>query len=132
MPDDDFDSMKKTLELSLDINSEWANYYSAMAYPGSQLYNFAKEKKWRLPDDQGGPGWIGYSQHAYESLPLRTDKINASDVLDFRDQAFNEYFKSSDYLKLIQNTFGKKTVNHINEMTTYKIPRKHHKEKVDY
>ena len=132
LPDDDFDSMKKTLELSLDINSEWANYYSAMAYPGSQLYNFAKEKKWRLPDDEGGPGWIGYSQHAFDSLPLRTDKIKASDVLDFRDQAFNEYFKSSDYLKLIENTFGKKTVSHINEMTTYKIPRKHHKEEVDY
>ena len=37
LPDDNFDSMKETLDLSLRVNSEWANFYSGMAYPGSQL-----------------------------------------------------------------------------------------------
>ena len=44
LPDDNEDSMKETLDLSLRINSEWANFYSGMAYPGSQLYPMAKKR----------------------------------------------------------------------------------------
>ena len=132
LPDDDNDTMKETLDLSLRINSEWANFYSAMAYPGSQLYPMAVQKKWKLPDDKDGPGWIGYSQHAYDTLPLPTEKIKGSQVLNFRDQAFNEYFKNSDYLGMIRQTYGDQTVKHINKMTEYKISRKHHNEEVNY
>ena len=45
LPDDNEDSMKETLDLSLRINSEWTNFYSGMAYPGSQLYPMAKKKR---------------------------------------------------------------------------------------
>jgi len=132
LPDDTFDTMKETLDLSLRINSEWANFYSAMAYPGSQLYNIAKEKNWILPDNKDGPGWIGYSQHAYESLPLPTENLKGSEVLEFRDKAFNTYFKNSDYLSMIKKTYGEKTLNHIKKMTDHKIKRKHHDVEVDY
>lgn len=132
LPDDDIDSMNQTLDLSMRINSEWSNFYSAMAYPGSQLYPMAKQKKWKLPDDENGPGWIGYSQHAYDCLPLKTEKIKASDVLKFRDKAFDTYFKSNDYLSMINKTYGSKTVDHINNMTKKTIKRKHNFEEVDY
>ena len=132
LPDDDYDSMQETLDLSLRVNSEWANFYSAMAYPGSQLYPMARDKKWSLPDDSNGPGWIGYSQHAYEALPLPTEKLKGSQVLDFRDKAFDTYFKSSDYLSMIKRTYGQNTVDHINKMTDHKIERKHHNEEVNY
>jgi len=132
LPDDTHDTMKETLDLSIRINSEWANFYSAMAYPGSQLYPFAKDKKWILPDDNGGPGWIGYSQHAYETLPLPTESLKGSEVLDFRDRAFNIYFENSDYLSMINKTYGEETVNHIKKMTNHKINRKHHNTEVNY
>ena len=132
LPDDDLDSMKETLDLSQRINSEWANFYSAMAYPGSQLHLMAKKNKWSLPEDKDGPGWIGYSQHAYETLPLRTEHTKASTVLDFRDKAFDMYFKNSDYLSMMEKTFDKKTVEHLNQMSSYKLKRKHHKEDVNY
>ena len=132
LPDDDQESMQQTLDLSIRINSEWANFYSAMAYPGSQLYPMAIKKKWKLPDNNNGPGWIGYSQHAYETLPLPTEKIKGSQVLDFRDKAFDIYFKNSDYLKMIENTFGNKARLHIEKMSEHKIKRKHHFEQVDY
>ena len=132
LPDDDLNSMQETLDLALRINSEWANFYSAMAYPGSQLYPMAKQKKWLLPDDIDGPGWIGYSQHAFETLPLPTEKIKGSKVLDFRDKAFNTYFKDTNYLSMIKKTFGESTVKHIQNMTVHTIERKHHTEEVDY
>ena len=132
LPDDDHDSMKRTLDLAIRINSEWANFYSAMAYPGSKLYQIAKNNSWQLPDDPGGPGWIGYSQHAYETLPLRTEKIKASEVLEFRDKAFIEYFSNSDYHSLLKKTFGETAKNHVQEMIKHKIKRKHQIENVEY
>ena len=84
------------------------------------------------PDDKNGPGWIGYSQHAFETLPLRTEKIKASEVLKFRDEAFDHYFRNNEYLSLIDKTFGNETVNHIKKMSSHKIPRKHHTQEVDY
>ena len=132
LPDDNLDSMKETLDLSLRINSEWSNFYSAMAYPGSQLHLMAKKNKWSLPEDKNGPGWIGYSQHAYETLPLRTEHVKASEVLDFRDKAFDIYFKNTNYLSMMKKTFDAKTVDHLNEMSSYKLKRKHHEEDVSY
>jgi hypothetical protein len=92
----------------------------------------AKKNSWKLPEDKSGPGWIGYSQHAYECLPLRTEKLKATQVLDFRDKAFLTYFNSNDYLSMTKSKFGEDTVSHIKKMTSHKLNRKHHKETVDY
>ena len=132
LPDDNLDSMNQTLELALKINSEWVNFYSAMAYPGSQLYPLAKKNNWQLPDDSNGPGWIGYSQHSYDTLPLRTNHLKASEVLDFRDKAFDTYFNSNDYLSMIKNKFGEDTKSHILKMSEHKLKRKHHEQDVTY
>ena len=124
--------MRNTIDVAKEINREWANFYSGMAYPGSQLYPMAKKKGWTLPDDNTGPGWIGYSQHAYETLPLRTEHIKGSEVLNFRDKAFDIYFNNSDYLSMITKTFDKETAKHISKMTTHKLKRKHNFEEVSY
>src|SRR5262249_41649244 len=41
LPEDDLDTMQATLDLAIDLNCEFANFYSAMAYPGSPLYELA-------------------------------------------------------------------------------------------
>ena len=110
--------MQETLDLSLRLIAR-ANFYS-VAYPGSQLHLMAKKNSWTLPEDKNGPGWIGYSQHAYETLPLRTEKIKASQVLDFRDKAFHTYFDNPNYLSMIRTTFGEQTQDHINKMKLHK------------
>ena len=132
LPEDNYDSMNETLDLALRINSEWVNFYSAMAYPGSQLYPLAQKNKWQLPDDKGGPGWIGYSQHSYDTLPLRTNHLKASEVLEFRDQAFVKYFNNQNYLSMIKIKFGEDTQKHISKMSSHKLKRKHQFEEVSY
>jgi anaerobic magnesium-protoporphyrin IX monomethyl ester cyclase len=125
LPDDTMKSMQETLELALNLNTEWANFYCAMAYPGSPLYQMALERGWAVPDGEGGPGWIGYSQHAYESMPLPTNTLHYTEVLDFRDQAFDEYFNSPSYLGMIERKFGQDVVGHIRKMLSLKLKRKH-------
>lgn len=125
LPDDTHASMQDTLDLALEVNAEWANFYCAMAYPGSPLYDRAKQLKLPLPDDPEGPGWIGYSQHAYESLPLPTDTLSGQEVLDFRDQAFDRYFTHPRYLDRVRNKFSAEVLQHIEDMVKIKIQRKH-------
>lgn len=121
LPDDTHGSMQRTLDMALELNTEWANFYSAMAYPGSSLHRTARENGWALPED--GPGWIGYSQHAYECLPLPTQHLSAAEVLSFRDNAHKTYFERPEYLKLIGKKFGAYAVADVLEMNKTTLRR---------
>ncbi len=119
LPDDTYESMNQTLEMALRLNTEWANFYSGMAYPGSQLYNYAIEKKWPLPEV-----WTGFSQHAFETLPLPTETLSGPEVLAFRDAAHIKFFKSPEYRSLVKRMFGDKVDAHIDDMLKHDIRRK--------
>lgn len=125
LPDDTLQSMQKTLDLAIEINSEWANFYSTMAYPGSALHKTAMEQNIMLPENPGGPGWIGYSQYAFEALPLPTDTVSAGEVLSFRDRAFDQYFTNEKYLNMMHGKFGGDVVTHIKHMTSHSLKRKY-------
>ncbi len=118
LPEDDHATMQQTLDLSLDLKCEFANFYSAMAYPGSELYNLAIEQNWQLPHT-----WAGYSQHAVDTLPLPTNYLTASEVLRFRDDAFQTYYNDPGYLNMITEKFGPETTQHIKEMASFKLER---------
>jgi radical SAM superfamily enzyme YgiQ (UPF0313 family) len=120
LPEDTPETMQRTLDMALDLNCEFANFYSAMAYPGSPLYEEAVRRGWRLPDT-----WSGYSQHAVDTLPLPTRHIPAEEVLSFRDRAFDAYFTHEPYLRMVKEKFGEATVAHIREMTSHRLERKY-------
>ena len=110
--------MRETLDLALELNCEFANFYAAMAYPGSQLYLMAVHGGWKLP-----AGWGGYSQHSFETLPLKTDSMLSAEVLRFRDQAFQDYFSAPSYLDMVARRFGAATVREIETMRNVPLRR---------
>lgn len=120
LPDDDYSTMQETLDMALELNCEMANFYSAMAYPGSQLYDMAVKGGWLLPET-----WLGYSQHAYETLPLATKHISGGEVLGFRDEAWIKYFTAPSYLSLVKKKFGDQTLKHIQDLTKVRLSRKY-------
>jgi len=119
LPEDNIETMKETLELAMDLNCEFANFYSVMAYPGSALYSFAVENKWTLPET-----WDGFSQLGYETLPLPTKYLSAKQVLSFRDYAFYRYHSNPKYLNMIADKFGNKVRTHIENMLEIKLKRR--------
>jgi anaerobic magnesium-protoporphyrin IX monomethyl ester cyclase len=118
LPDDDADTMQATLDLAQELNCEFANFYSTMAYPGSALYAQAVQHGVPLPRT-----WAGYGQHARDCVPLPTHSLTARDVLQFRDDAFLQYYTNPDYLKMIENRFGTATVQHLQQMTAFRLDR---------
>ncbi|MBI2586966.1 MAG: cobalamin B12-binding domain-containing protein [Rhodospirillales bacterium] len=119
LPDDTRETMQQTLDLARELNCEYANFYSAMAYPGSALYTMAVAKGLPLPEQ-----WSGYSQHSYDCRPLPTDHLTAAGVLKFRDDAFHVYFSSPRYLAMVDRTFGADTRAHIEDMASRRLKRR--------
>ncbi len=118
LPEDDQATMQATLDLALELNCEFANFYSAMAYPGSALYEQALRNHMPLPRR-----WTGYSQHARDCLPLPTKYLTARAVLQFRDQAFLRYYTNPAYLDMIERRFGPKVVQDLRHMTRCRLER---------
>ncbi len=119
LPDDDFETMRETLDMAKEFNFEYVNFYTAMAYPGSQLYEDAVRRNIKLPET-----WLGYAQLSEETLPLPTKYLSSADVLRFRDNAFKEYYKNPKYLEMLRKKFGPEVVVHIEEMLKHEIHRK--------
>ncbi len=111
--------MQETLDLALELNTEWANFNCAMAYPGSQLYQEAVQEGLQLPEN-----WSGYSQYSFDSLPLPTRHLSATEVLRFRDAAFHAYFSNSRYRSLIGQKFGTQALQQVDAMTQQTLKRK--------
>ena len=119
LPDDNVPRMQETLDLALELNCEFANFYSAMAYPGSKLYDDAVAGGLELPDT-----WKDFSQHGYNAKPLSNDHCSAADILEFRDAAFDTYYTHQPYLDLVRDKFGDDVVAHIERMRAIPLSRK--------
>lgn len=119
LPEDNLDTMQETLQLAMDLNCEFSNFYTVMPYPGSKLYEWASNKDEVLPNS-----WAGFSQHGYETQPLPTKYLSASEVLQFRDDAFYKYHSNPVYLEMIEKKFGLKVRKHIEKMLSVNLKRK--------
>jgi len=99
LPGDTGKTMQETLDFAKGLEVEYANFYVAKAYPGSNIY-------------KGNKDWASYSQFGEDDS--KTNK--------FRDKAFIEFFTDRDYLDRIENRFGKQAVGHIKTMLEFGKP----------
>ena len=118
LPGDTQETMRETLDLAKELQCEFANFYAAQAYPGSQLYADAVASGAALPTS-----WSGYSQHSRGSTPLANENLTSADILAFRDKAFHEYFSHEPYLDMIEGRFGKDTRTYIELMEGHRLER---------
>lgn len=118
-PEDTIETMQQTLDLALELNTEMANMYPCQALPGSPMYHIAKKNGWALPNS-----FEGYAFLSYESQPLPTKHLSASDVLKFRDEAWQKYFTNPPYLDLVEKRFGVQERLNVEDMAKIKLKRK--------
>ena len=119
LPYDTKESMEATLQFAIENPTEMANFYSAMAYPGSPLYNQARLFGQELPTT-----YSGFSQHSYDTLNLGNSHVSSAEILAFRDKAWDTYHSSEKYLNLLENKFGQKARDELDSTKTIKLKRK--------
>lgn len=118
-PDDNIVSMQETLNLALELCTEFANFYPCQALPGSTLYRTAVSEGWELPSS-----YSGYAFLSYDSFPLRTRHLTAAEVLRFRDNAWTTYFSYKPFLDLVEKKFGKAQRENVIKLSEIKLKRK--------
>lgn len=119
LPGDTMETMRKTLDLSLELNTMAWNAYAVMALPGSGLYKNAIENGYELPDD-----YEGYSFHSYNTLPLPSEHLSPAEILGFRDKAYSQFHTYPPFLEKIRDNYGDVAERNIREMTKIKLKRK--------
>jgi len=119
LPHETQESMQFTLDFALEAKSEMANFYSAMAYPGSPLYLQASKNGTKLPST-----YSGYSQHSYDTQNLPSDHLPPEEILKFRDYAWNKFHTDKGYLSLLENKFGLNARKNLENTTKIKLKRK--------
>ncbi|MEI7445338.1 MAG: radical SAM protein [Burkholderiales bacterium] len=118
-PDDTRESMQRTLDLALELNTEMANMYPCMALPGSALHRRALREGWALPGDYAGYGFL-----SYDCQPLPTLHVGAAEVLRFRDDAWKTYFTNPAYLSLVERRFGATERANVEAMSAVPLRRR--------
>ena len=118
LPGDTKETMQKTLDLSIQLNTMGWNGYAATALPGSELYKIALDKGVKLPGT-----YAAYSFHSYNALPLSNENLTAAEILRFRDEAFLAYHTNKNFLNKALKKFGKKSIDNIKIMTSIKLKR---------
>ena len=119
LPDDDRETMQQTLDLAISLNTEYANFWTCHALPGSPLYFLAKKNGWELPTK-----FEEYAFLSYECKTLPTKNLTAAEALKFRDEAWYKYFYREEYLSLVEKKFGLEARNNILELGKIKLKRK--------
>ncbi len=120
-PYDTKETMQETLELALKLKCEHANFYACTALPGSSLYYQSKQKGWYVPEY---PNYEEFAFLSYEHHPLPTNTCTASEVLEFRDTAWNIYFSDKNYHKVVKDKFGDIALKNLTSMAGIKLKRK--------
>lgn len=121
LPADTKETMRETLDLAKELNCEYANMYSVMAYPGSRLY----EETLRTHPDRLPRSWSAYSQHSADCHPLANDQLSSEEILSFRDRAFVEYNSDPVYLEMLERTFGRPVRDYVQRVNTTPLRRIH-------
>lgn len=119
LPVDTHESMKETYQYAVENMTEAVNFYSAMAYPGSPLYNRSLKSEWEIPSS-----YSGYSQHSYDTLNLRNENLTAAEILAFRDNAWKDFHTNLSYLNLIEMKFGVKARENVERSAQITLKRK--------
>lgn len=119
LPQDTLESMEHSLQLSLELCAEFANFHPCQALPGSGLYYTAKARGWQLPSTFSGYGFL-----SYDSQPLPTNHVSAADVIRFRDYAWQTYFTHPAYLDLVARKFGAEARGNVEEMSKIRPRRR--------
>ena len=119
MSGDTMETMQETLDLSIELNTSWANFNPTMIFPGSPLFTELYSKGFELP-----PTYSGYSYYSKDSYPNPTDSLTREEILKFRDDAFIKYYNRKEWFDKIRNKFGQETVDIYKDLLKIKLVRK--------
>jgi radical SAM superfamily enzyme YgiQ (UPF0313 family) len=118
LPEDDLGSMQESFDMAKTYQFEWANFYCAMAYPGTRLYDELVAQGVSMPT-----AWSAYGHYSRDSRPLSTKHVDWKEVVRFRDAAFQEYYEAPAYQAMVAKRFGPEAAAFVRRILEHPIQR---------
>lgn len=101
LPLDTLETMQTTLDFAKSLNIEFANIYYCENLPGTGIYQ------------NGNKDWSQFGQFSNQKK---------TEVIKFRNKAFNDYYTDINYLNHIKVRFGEQAVKQIQDMLAFGKP----------
>lgn len=106
LPEETQESIKQTINWTIELDLDFAQFYCAVPFPGSQLYSQSIEQNWINTTD-----WTKFEQN-FSVLDLPT--ITADKIMALRKQAFKKFYLRK---KLILKTI--KRIKSFNQLCAF-------------
>jgi radical SAM superfamily enzyme YgiQ (UPF0313 family) len=109
LPGETRESLEKTLGLARRLPVDFIQFYCAVPFPGSRLYDEARDKGWLKSDD--------FSRYRQDLSVLSFPSLTPDEVMLYRQKAYRRfYFKprvALGTLRLLSPRFVKRFVSHL-------------------
>jgi anaerobic magnesium-protoporphyrin IX monomethyl ester cyclase len=89
-PGDTPESLKRTIDYAIDLDPDFANFYPAVPYPGTELYEKAKRSGWLASED--------WSRMEYSYYLMRGNGLDEKVVLDAINSAKRRFYLRPGYV----------------------------------
>ena len=83
-PCDTRETITRTLEFMKELDVDFAQFYCAVPFPGSELYETARSRGWINTDD-----WTMFEQN-FSVLDM--PRLRASEIMELRRQAYRDFY----------------------------------------
>lgn len=88
------ETMQRTLDLAMKLNTDTAQFYTLHVYPGTEAYNWAKENGYIDTNDFSK--WI--KEDGSDNTVIHTDDMSAEELVEFCDNARKKYYLRPKYV----------------------------------
>ncbi len=94
LPGETMATLKETLDLAKRLNPDTVQFYPVMVYPGTEAYNWYKEKNLILSDDFSK--WL--TPKGLHNTVIRTEDLSSEELVKFCDDARRAFYLRPRYL----------------------------------
>lgn len=94
LPGETKDTAKETLQLAKDLHPDTAQFYPLMVYPGTEAYDWYKQKNLIRSTDFSE--WI--TPEGLHNTVIRTEELSSEELVQFCDDARREFYLRPSYI----------------------------------
>jgi anaerobic magnesium-protoporphyrin IX monomethyl ester cyclase len=96
LPGETKETIQETISFAKKLDPDYVNFHIATPFPGTELYQMAKDNNWLITDD-----WSKYEEEG--SAVMRTEHLTAAELVKAQKQAMRQfYFRPQQVVKEIK------------------------------
>ena len=85
LPGETRETIEKTIRFARELNPDYVNFHVATPFPGTELYEIARENGWLVSED-----WTDYEEEG--SAVIRTEDLSADELVEAQKRAMRSFY----------------------------------------